>query len=236
MLVGVIGACGAIRRCPRRSVRPDRRHRDHRGPAAVVRRVLQQVGHHAFEPALVDADVDRLHVGRDHHVGVDAHVSEVAEAGLDGPLHQFADVDLLEEDIHRAGIGPGHLEQVADHALEPAQVVAQQLQGALGTGGQLVAVRLEHLERGRQRGEGRAQFVADVGVETGLALDPGLHLVDHGVERGGQALEVGIGRLGLQPGVERPPAMATAARETPAKGRSESPAGEAAQCAVRAAW
>ena len=44
--------------------------------------------------------------------------------------------------------------------------------------------------------------MADVGVEAGLPLDPGLQLVDHGVEGAGQALEVGIGRLGLQPGVE----------------------------------
>ena len=103
-------------------------------------------------------------------------------AGLDGPLHQFADVDLLEEDIGRAGVGPGHLQQVGDHALEPAQVVAQQLEGPLGPRGQVVTVRLEHLQRRRQRGQRRAQLMADVGIETGLALDAGLELVDHGVE------------------------------------------------------
>ena len=79
--------------------------------------------------------------------GVDARLPEAAHPGLDRPLHQFADVDLLEEDVSGAGVGPGHLQQVADHALEPAQVVPQQLQGALGPRGQVVAVRLEHFER-----------------------------------------------------------------------------------------
>ena len=78
----------------------------------------------------------------------------------------------------------------------------EQLQGALRSGGRLVAVRLEHLEGGRQRGERRPQLVADVGVEARLALDALLQLVDHGVEGDGQALEVGVGRLGVEPGVE----------------------------------
>ena len=94
--------------------------------------------------------MEPIDVGRDHHVWRSCAVPEVAHTRLDRSLHQFADVDLLEEHIDGAGVGPGHLEQVADHALEPAQVVAQELQGALGPRRQVVAVRLEHLERGRQ--------------------------------------------------------------------------------------
>ena len=69
-------------------------------------------------------------------------------------------------------------------------------------GRQLVPVGLEHLDGGGQRGEGGAQLVAHVGVEAGLALDALLELVDHGVEGDGEALEVGVGRLGVEPGVE----------------------------------
>ena len=90
------------------------------------------------------------HIGPDHDRGVGPRFAETAHARLDRPLHQLADVDLLEEDIGRAGIGPGHLQQVADHALEPAQVVSQQLEGTLGPWGKVVPVRLEHLQRGRQ--------------------------------------------------------------------------------------
>ena len=49
--------------------------------------------------------------------------------------------------------------------------------------GQVVAPGVEHLDRGRQRGERRAQLVADVGGEARLALDAALHGVGHVVER-----------------------------------------------------
>ena len=55
---------------------------------------------------------------------------------------------------------------------------------------------------GGQGGQGRAQLVADVGVEAGLALDALLQLVDHGVEGVGQPLEVGVGGVRVEPGVE----------------------------------
>ncbi len=47
--------------------------------------------------------------------------------------------------------------------------------------------------------------MADVRIEPGLALDAGLQLVHHRVEGAGQAHEVRICRLGLQPGVELAP-------------------------------
>ena len=57
---------------------------------------------------------------------------------------------LLEEDVDRSGVGPRHLEQVGHHALEAAQVVAEELQGPLRAQREVVAVGLEHLDRGRQ--------------------------------------------------------------------------------------
>ena len=55
----------------------------------------------------------------------------VGEGRLDRTLHQLDDTHLLEEDVHRAGIGPRHLEQVGHHALEASQDVAEQLEGPL---------------------------------------------------------------------------------------------------------
>ena len=44
--------------------------------------------------------------------------------------------------------------------------------------------------------------MAYVGGEASLALDPLLELVHHAVERAGQTLQVGVGRVGGEPGVE----------------------------------
>ncbi len=126
----------------------------------------------------------------------------VPEPDLDRALHQLGDVDLLEEDVDRAGVGPRHLEQVADHALEAVEVVAEQLQRPLRARREPVAVGLEHLQGCRQGGQRRAQLVADVGVEPGLPLDPLLQLVHHRVERVRQPLEVRVGRVGVEAGVE----------------------------------
>ena len=76
----------------------------------------------------------------------------------------------------------------------------------------------------RQGGERRAQLVAHVGGEPGLALDALLELVDHQVERAGEARR---GRGRRWPSGSRvsssPPAIGTAARDTPVSGRSERP-------------
>jgi hypothetical protein len=157
----------------------------------------KQVGHHALEPPLVHADVEPgAHRAPITTVGmVPAPFAEAAHPGLDRPLHQLAHVDLLEEHVDRAGVGPGHLEQVADHALEPAQVVAEQLQGALGPGGRLSrSASSTSSEADRVvRGERSSWLTSEL---KRASRSMRLQLVDHGVERGGEALEVGIGRLG----------------------------------------
>ena len=82
------------------------------------------------------------------------------------------------------------------------EVVAQELQGALGARREAVTVGLEHLEGGGERGQRGAELVTDVRVEPGLALDALLELVHHGVERVGQPLEVRVGGVGVEAGVE----------------------------------
>ena len=67
---------------------------------------------------------------------------------------------------------------------------------------QVLAVALEDLEGGGQRGQGRPQLVAHVGIEPRLALDALLQLVDHRVEGDGEPLEVGVGGVGVEAGVQ----------------------------------
>ena len=80
-------------------------------------------------------------------------------------------------------------------------LVDDDVEGLLGSFGDVVAATVQHLDRGGERGDRRSQFVADVGREAGLAFDAGLHGVGHVVERSGEPVEVGIG-LGGESGVE----------------------------------
>ena len=130
--------------------------RDRGDAAAVVVRVLHQVDHDPLEAALVHADPPRLHRGVDAHrgrrpVAVAVHVPE---PGLDRPLHQLGDVDLLEEDVDRAGVGPRHLEEVGHHALEAPEVVAEQLEGPLGARGSSSRSASSTSSGGGQGGQG----------------------------------------------------------------------------------
>ena len=63
------------------------------------------------------------------------------------------------------------------------------------------AAPFEHVGRGLQGGDRRAQLVADVGDEPALALDAGLHGVGHAVERLHERRQVGVA-LGRDAGVE----------------------------------
>ena len=154
---------------------------------------------------------------------------QAAGAGLDGALDQLGDIDLFEEDVARARVDPRHLEQVADHPLEAAQVVAQESQRLTRTRGKVVLLRFEHLERRRQGGQGRAQLMAHVGVEAGLPLDAHLELIDHGVEGVGQSLEVGVGRVGVEARVELASRDGAGGPRHVGQGAQEPAAGEAAQ-------
>ena len=91
-----------------------------------------------------------------------------------------------------AGVEAADLEEVLDEALEAADVARQQVERGLGPLGHLLAAGLHHLDRRRQRHQRRAQLVADVGREAGVALDAQLQRRRHVVERPGEHAEVGV--------------------------------------------
>ena len=90
-----------------------------------------------------------------------------------------------------AGVDARELEQVHHHLIEPANLPDDDVERLLGAFGQVGAAAVEHLDRGRQRGDRRSQLVADVGREASLALEPGLHRIGHLVER---LVPIGPGR------------------------------------------
>ena len=91
-----------------------------------------------------------------------------------------------------ADVEAGDLEQVLDELLEAVDVGRQQVERGLGPVGHLVAAVLQHLDRRGQRHQRRAQLVADLGREPGVAVDAVLERLGHVVERHGQHVEVGV--------------------------------------------
>ena len=96
----------------------------------------------------------------------------------------------------------------------------QQVEGGLGPLGHLVAPGLHHLDRRRQRHQRRAQLVADVGREAGVALDALLQRRGHVVERARRAAPRSGSSVGSSRVSSRPPAMAFAACAASASGRT----------------
>ena len=92
-------------------------------------------------------------------------------ADRDRLADELGDQQVLEVQPDRAGVEAGDLEQVLDQALEAGDVGDQQVERRLGPLGHLVAAGLHHLDAGGQRHQRRAQLVADVGGEPGVALD-----------------------------------------------------------------
>ena len=162
--------------------------------SAMVVRVLEQVAEDPFVAQLVGGDERRHPL-----VDVDRHVDE-PEAGGD-PIGELVDVELLEVELAGADVEPRELEQVDHHVVEASYLVDDDVERLLRALRELVPPPVDDLDRRRQRGDRRAQLVAHVGGEAGLALDPVLHRVGHVVERPGEAIEIRIG-LGLHPGVE----------------------------------
>ena len=117
------------------------------------------------------------------------------------PRQEVAEQRRLEVHLDAAGVDARDLQEVEHHLVEALHLADHDVEGLLRALGQVGAPPVEHLHRGRQRGDRRAQLVAHVGGEAGLTLDPALHRVGHVVERGHHAVEVGVG-LGLEAGVE----------------------------------
>ena len=131
--------------------------------------------------------------------GVEGDVG--ATVAGDDPLDRVRQDHRLLVRLLDAGLEPGQLQQVEHHLVEAPHLVHDHLERLLAARGQLVAASVEHLHRGRERGDGGPQLVADVGREPCLTLDAILHGVGHVVEGGHQPVEVRV-LLGFQPGVE----------------------------------
>ncbi len=80
----------------------------------------------------------------------------------------------------------------------------------------------EHVDRGRDRGQRRAQFVGDVGREPDFLLDAALQGFGHSVERRRERSEVGVA-VGVEPGAETP-TRDLGGRDREEPHRSEDPA------------
>ena len=128
---------------------------DARGPAHVPRRIG------------VD-DADRL-LGHDDEIG--AEPLRERTGAVHGVLGELHDVDRLGLEHCRPGVEAGDLQEVLHHGREALDVGHEQVEGGLRPLRQVVPPALQHLDRGRQGGERRAELVADIGGEPGVTLD-----------------------------------------------------------------
>ena len=175
--------------------------------AAVVVCVLHQVDHDPFEAALVHADAPGLHGGIDVDLGRASRPGTTAPPCGRSPVStERCTSSATRTSSRKMSTEPASARDISSRSAtmrwKRRRSSLRSCRARWERGGRFVAVGLEHLDGGGQGGEGGAQLVAHVGVEARLALDALLQLVDHGVEREGEALEVGVGRLEVEPGVE----------------------------------
>ncbi|NMH97548.1 hypothetical protein HF526_09515 [Pseudonocardia sp. K10HN5] len=98
---------------------------------------------------------------------------------------------------------PATVVQVDDHPLEPLHVGAEQIDGVLRGRRELVTTSVQYRHGVDHRGEGRAELVADVAGEAGVATHPLLEGRRVPIERRRQRREVGVVVLG-QPCLQVP--------------------------------
>ena len=95
----------------------------------------------------------------------------------------------------------GEFEKVDHHLVEAPYLTDHDVECLLGAFVEVRSSGIENFDRGRQSGDRRTQFVADVAGESGFAFDAGLNGIGHVVEAGDEAGQIGID-LGFQSGVE----------------------------------
>jgi len=165
------------------------------GGGAVDARVVDQVGDDAGQAPLVGLDEKRLRLLAD----LDRRVAHRRHA--DGLAHELGHEQVLPHEADGARVEPRDLEQVLDQVLEAGHVGDEQVEGGGRPLGHVVPAGLQHLDRRRQRHEGRPQLVAHVRREPGVALHPQLEGRRHVVEGGRQLPQILVVG-GLEPGVE----------------------------------
>ena len=169
----------------------------HRGGAAgVVASVVDQVRHDPLKAATVHGDEGILERRGD----VDGRLAEsvAARSRAHRLAHELDGGHGLDHEGDRVGVAASHFEQVFDQRLENRQVGRQEIQALLGDGRELGPVLLEDRSRCGERGERRAELVADVTGETRVALHPVDELADHLVERVSELLHLQVGASDLQ--------------------------------------
>ncbi len=162
---------------------------DPEGPSTVIPGVLEQVAENTLESHLVERDLVRC--------AADCHDGYVGftEPGRH-PLRQIDERDIFDVQIRCPGIEPREFQQVDHHAVEPAHLVDDDVEGLLSPLREFVTPPVEDLDRGGEGRDRRPQLVADVGREASLPLDAGLDGVGHVVERSGESVEVRVGFRG----------------------------------------
>ena len=116
----------------------------------------------------------------------------MAVACCDDPFAELDEVDRLGVEVLGARFEARQLEQVDHHVVEAADLAHDHVERLLRAVGEFVAPGVEHLDGRGERGDGRAELVADVGCESLFALDSVLHRVGHVVERAREPVEVGV--------------------------------------------
>jgi hypothetical protein len=118
-----------------------------------LERVAEQVRDRALDPVAVDEGRGRLPA--DLEVDRDVRPGGASAHGLDDLGHDLVYGDGAALELHRAGVDPGELEQVVDHAVEALDVAANGDEVALRIGGlghDSVLRRVDHGADGRERG------------------------------------------------------------------------------------
>ena len=157
----------------------------HRALRGELQRVGQQVAQHLGEQHLVGAQPrHRRLLDHEVHLGPGGQRPQgAAQLAEDGPQ-----VDVGEVRLDPAGLRLGQVEQVVDQRQQVGRGAADQLDLAALVVGELVRGLIgEQPPEADDRGDRRAQLMADVGQEPALRLAgrPQLHrlLVQLGVER-----------------------------------------------------
>ncbi len=140
-----------------------------------LRRVADQVAEQLHDPFAVEAEHHRA--GR--HLARQGDAAPLGQLGvrLDHRPHRVAQVAPSHVQREDAGIDARQVEQVGAHPLQSADLLGRAVQ-------ELAALRLVHLPvalelgEGAQRGDGRAQLVADIGDELAQPIPVRLQQAD----------------------------------------------------------
>ncbi len=145
-------------------------HRHRGARRRIFRRVVEQVEEDLLEEHEIDLDHRKVGVEVDFDAVALQHLAGTLQRGAD----DLAEIDHRRFELERAGLEPGHVEQVGDEAIEPLGLVLHRRDQFLAD---VLIVELaigpEAGHRAQNGGEGGAQIVRDRG-QQGRAQPLGL--------------------------------------------------------------